>query len=265
MKKALIFLLLASWANAQDTGDSPTPAPPPTGPLLNRAPKFSQWTLSYAYPKTKDSDSSPPSAPLPPGVPLPPLQATVTKTDRFYHELIVDTGHGKSEEWFDGTTAAFLQAGNPHFSIGGSPTPGSNFTDFSKQDFDYLDWISLKTFAGVKKVNGQDCLVFQQGSGSDTTTAYINAETRLPVRIESSDSTCDYVFGTPSVTSQVFPEEVQKALAYNQELAKKAGAYGSRPEDDNVTSTPERLKLEQKTATFALLRVLKRLRYDHTP
>ena len=227
MRWLFIFLGIVSLFRA---GASPlpqaTPEPLAPGPLLSRAPEFSQWLISVASGLTDPT--------RPPKNTKYDLRMLVIKSGQIRHEISV-TGDGhRSEKWCEGDLQATVFPGERNPSITSrSTTSGGNggFTDYSKSDFPGFDWISARKYTGTQTMEGVPCIVFHDGPADNGAlpsgtpdpnapppvpktgrTAYIAADSRLPVLLQVDGVTTFYQFEAPPATPLSLPPNVQVAI-----------------------------------------------------
>jgi hypothetical protein len=184
----------------------------PAGTLLKSAPKFSQWEIHFSYGSSANSSDEP--APTPdPAAQLPPQEVTVTLTRPLWHAVLLDTMGRKSETWFDGTNAYLILPGTP------LPNPVAtdatdNLPDYlnymaKKADFPDMDWISLQNYVGQESIDGVNCLVFKK-TGDVEEKAWINADTRLPVRWTKANETRDFTFLQAPSAKLELPDAIKR-------------------------------------------------------
>jgi len=199
---------------------------PPEGPLLNRAPSFSEWTISYKYPKdTEEKDAV--FSPVDLGGMAPkPRRVTVTKTGKVVHEVTIDVSGGKMEKWSDGKRQVIELPGGQGAQI--IETMGGPFailgTNYNAGDFQGLDWITRENYKGVY---GKTYLVFERESPHET--AYIDLKTRLPVQIVGDNDRRRYKFTETPPTQQVMAESFQKTLDKQDKDTKALSRQEARP------------------------------------
>ena len=233
-----VFAIDATADNASKAAGTPQgpPAPPLVAPQL---PIWCQWTVDYTYSSTAQGSS--PTALLAAYKKMAaqdPLLAKMMANPQFIyslveprplHTLVVRTGEVRHEvrnlergfmddRWTLGDAMVDKKPESPQpivTLIGAS----------SNSEFPEFNWISTSNFTGRKKVNGVDCLVFQQklnpleisnpdrfaddrkgASGPRTAedeetfvqaSAYVADQTRLPVMLETPTETRHYAFLLP--------------------------------------------------------------------
>ncbi len=205
----------------------PTPVPLAPGPLLNRAPDFAQWLVSVKSGTT--------SAVEVPTQKTSYDQRTLVRKTGAIRDLITVTGTGqRTDKWCEGGLQASVPPG------GGAPTVSmfsslvrfnEGFTDYSKSDFPGFDWISRKNYTGRQTIEGVDCIVFHDPPGPSTAatpaaspagaspvippagnTAYIAADSRLPILLQVDNVTTCYQWMQPPTVQLAPPPEIQAAL-----------------------------------------------------
>jgi hypothetical protein len=177
MKLPLFCCALLTLASATFGQDSPgTPPPLPSGPLLKRAPDLSTWTVTSqngAPPKQgQNQNSGGDNQQAPQGF----RQAVVTKTGKIIDEQLVDALGRKFELWH---VNGMLLTGGESAPVIVPDSAGKDIytTNFALSDFAGLDWISPRTYAGIQKVMGRDCIIFRGEVNSQP--AAVQSETKL--------------------------------------------------------------------------------------
>jgi len=183
-----------------------TPLPP--GPILNQAPAFAEWQITYFYGNPARGNSPPPStgSGKPPPDPNLPKLFTMTRTKPLWRAVFVNMGGQRSELLWDGEF---------RFTIGPKDTdvtytaPGigiSGLDHYSSQgDFPDVGWVSVDNYLGVQK--GTTFWVFQQGP--DGPMAWIDFNTHFPVRWQSpTGEVRTYQFHDPPTELLVVPPYV---------------------------------------------------------
>jgi len=112
--------------------------------------------------------------------------------------------------------------------------------------FPALEWISEKTFVGMQKMGGKDCIMFKDkvtalmsltgepyGEGVDpvSAVAYIDLETRFPVSMQRGPDLYTYMTGPAPQAPLTPPAEITQAIgSYQRRLqrAKPGPARGTR-------------------------------------
>ena len=218
----LILLGAASticMAQTPAPGSTPPPVPPP-GRLLNRAPDFSQWTVSY---KTSVPDKPNPGEKVP--VDSGDSVTVVTKTKPVYHVQRLNGAGRRIDQWAEGGVQVVIlpNAQLPLVSAPGGESYGINFT---RSDFPDVAWVSRKNFADIKNVMGFDCLIFRdkvrpimegaRGVGEVIPTldaeAGIDIKSRLPIYLRLGDSMTTYVYGTAPSSPLVPPANIASLI-----------------------------------------------------
>lgn len=87
-------------------------------------------------------------------------------------------------------------------------------TPLSANAFVGFDWLAEPLFTGIEKVQGRTCQVFREGDK----TAYIDAETKLPVQLVIAGRVRTYTFGEWK-GPLILPSDLKDRLsAYDQQL-----------------------------------------------
>jgi len=208
----------------------------PNGPLLNSAPAFSQWVVTYAYPQDQIPPQPGKSSPINPSL---PRKITTTITKQIAHEDIFTVGGTHLDRWQVGriTYTKF-----PNIGFWAMFKPDDQKNDLSShQDqqplpengFRGLDWLDVKTYAGTMDVSKVPCLVFlPAGSGSPEikdfasvqslpTFACIDEKTRLPALVKEDGVVRIYTFLPPPASVQTLPPDLAADIAKAKEIQAK--------------------------------------------
>jgi len=243
----LFILLAASTSWAQKASPSPSVPPLPSGPLLKRAPDFSQWVAATLHVLKKPAK---PEAAL--DLPVPsgketPRRVFVTKTGEMRHVVTVEPNGSSSDLWFKEEMEVVCMPGWKYPYIANVHDPRNPFAkDFSRTDFPECGWISAKNYQGIQKVSGRDCILFgekvkvvadpdapapipPQTSSSDEVSfsraAVVDLETRLPVTEITGDEITTYQFGPAPQSMLTFPKAIQDTIdARDAELKRETSA-----------------------------------------
>ena len=155
-----------------------------------------------------------------------------TKTGKIRHEVRVDLLGNKSDIWWDAANQIqdSSNGNSPIISTGG--LLDGSYVDYSKSDFPAFDWVSKANFVGMRTVLGKKCWVFtenrlgiseeskeivqKQGNYSPKQyefpiTAYIDADTRLPVLLAWGQESIRVTFLPPPQAMQTLPASIAKA------------------------------------------------------
>lgn len=222
----LIALLLGGlFAAASEPDAKIEQRPLPSGPLLVRAPALSAWTVTYSYPMPKKTDNADAATAT---APVRLLTLIVRKSTKLYFERKTFTDGATRESWRLGDTQINLVPDSHKLDIfepssfgrtasGDLLADPSVYTDYSRTDFQGLEWVSAQAYVGVAQRQGRDCLVFAQEALASSATearptfAYIDLQTRLPVAQEGPSAVIRYSFD-PSPTMPVLPPDIQRFL-----------------------------------------------------
>ena len=233
MKHLSFVLALCLWSSTLPA-QSPQPAkePLPEGDFLARAPEFSRWvvttrsTLPFSAPTAssapKDSET----------------RSVVTKTRGIYFQEFTDTFGRKWQTWVSEKVQATISPDSGAILLGKGGDQQLS-TDYSKADFQGLDWISADSFVKTAAYRGRQCLVFSQAPSvpsqsttataspadptpqpcAPTASAVIDFETRLPIYVQRGNKSVTFEFVAPPQATLQIPEEVQNVV---QQQAKRA-------------------------------------------
>lgn len=137
---------------------------------------------------------------------------TVTKTDKTYWEKITLASGTIYEKWtFNGVQLMSIP-NTPAIAPIEPPAPDNpspDYSDYGKSDFPGLEWVSMENFKDLT-TDQQKVQAFrfeQQGK-----TAFLSAETQLPLNFSDSELIRTYTFNSPPSSPLVPPERFQKVL-----------------------------------------------------
>jgi len=186
------------------------------------------------------------------------MASTVVKTGSTILELNTDTNGKRTEIWHVGGIRVMKMPGAAEPIVWPDSAQAYIYSvNFAVSDFAGLDWISAKTYTGMAKYQGRDCIVFK-GEVSPLTpraheeemvaigqaiafgqpvpqeirvpaTAYIDLETRLPLFVQFGNEKRFYRYGDPPQAPLALPPELKNSLkAYSQHI-QNLSAPASRP------------------------------------
>ena len=250
-------VILVAPLGAQTTNLPPLP-PPPTGPLLKRAPNYSSWSgASQGVPAASDSsralksddvaakataDKSEKSVIV--------AQSTIIKTGKTILEQNLDAGGQREQIWHMNGLRLSKPVDAPHPLIGPDSSEGDIYSiNFAVSDFAGLDWVSAKTYQGITKYQGRDCIIFNDQVSPLTgvlrkqeavnilnakvwnqpvpeevkvpAVAYIDLQTRLPLLVIFGGEKRVYQYGTPPMDPLSLPPELASTMKdYAQKMEK---------------------------------------------
>jgi len=235
------FFVAGSLAQVPGGGAKPKPVPP-TGPLLNPAPKFSEWVITFSYPQDRPSlKTGAPSPELPPLAPSLPRKILTTKTGDVVHEQTQDVSGKVFEKWQDGPKNYIKPPGQTTWGVLWHRGANNNTSDpnfpLPENGFRGLDWINATAYAGTIKTEAGAALVFL-GLGADyvdlsdpksakdklaneSTVAYIDFQTRLPSSVKEDDVIRTYTFTTPPSAMQKLPADLTNEIKKGNESRAK--------------------------------------------
>jgi hypothetical protein len=240
LRLTLVIALLMLAVNVYGQEKPSTPAKPeaPSGPLIGSVPDFSQWEISFSYPKARKKKSAAVVAGQKTPTPVNLSKSITTKTKDIIHEEMIDISGNQTQKWYIGRLQYTKLPGQSNWfesdGSGGSggktidpaysPLPATGFRD--------LDWISADTYVGTVKYNKCDCLIFVPGGTatldkadskkdarlqSEKTIAYIDVETRLPVLVRFNGETRNVTFNAQPTTMLTLPVELTEQVKQGEE------------------------------------------------
>jgi hypothetical protein len=213
--------LFAASALGQESAPKPVPVPPP-GPLVNPAPKFSQWTIGYFYLQDRKGHRNN----LLPLAPDAPRKVVTTKTGNIIHEQIVRIAGDTFDKWQVGEAIFTKPLGQAYWGEQDpNPESDSRVTDntalpLPASGFRDLDWINRVAYGGTIQQNNATYFLFVFPGSADmdfssqakldaqNKVAYIDASTRLPIFLRIGDVTRTYTYSNPPTSMQVLPGDL---------------------------------------------------------
>jgi hypothetical protein len=234
MKNSIALLLLTlGLLRGQDAAPAY-----PGGPALNRAPDMSSWrvTCQLATPTgTTVATPAPPPA-------LPFATMTVVKTKSLRQIESMDPAGLKTIRFFDGSMESYTPPGTTtarYFSGDNKKMPGL-YINFSQTDFPECAWVKPGEFAGIQVLGDHKCLVFTDkqtsnapaqvanpNAGAASSTAYIDLETRLPVKNQVNGLTYTYQFLPPPTEMLAIPALMKARIDFEAQRAKALSTHPS--------------------------------------
>lgn len=197
----------AHWAAAQDNGIQP--APLPAGKLLQSAPDFATWKIAFTYKDDPTKSSPPPDASSLPNATAPRV-VTVTRTKSLWHAAQSDKAGKISQSWFDGSVLYLRTPDYPRPTVHAGAEETKYIPKFlvyggGNPAFPGFEWVSRQTYVGTQTIRSVSCIVFRQSGGE---TAWIDAESRLPVCWAGKGEVRNFFFQTPPSEVLTLPPEV---------------------------------------------------------
>jgi len=239
-----LFCVLSLTPALQAQTSALPPLPP--GPLIQpRAPDFAEWVITKKAGSLDDTASNSNTGPATQGAAASPsIQETVTKTHDVIRVVRLDTAKRPWTIWCQGAQEYMIWPdGKSCGLVTQSPTafaPNPFYIDFSTSDFSGFEWISPKTYTGIKSYQGIKCIVFQTGAGlqndsggSPTTSkkiAYVDFNSRLPLALQSGVEEHLYEWRPPPQDMLSYPPMVKALIdaglkAQHQMAQKAVSAY----------------------------------------
>lgn len=257
MVKRMFLTLVLAWglplsAPAQPSAD----VPPPREPILARAPGRAEWTISYRFdhdkakeeilnPDFKNKNQSNGSAKASPM--RLPKEIHVSKDGATYREIIVWSDGHKTEKWIvDGLQVRETSGGNVVRIMSPSSFYAPDYSDYSRSDFEDVEWINQSNYVGAQTLNGASVYAFEtpwskrklipreaadRASSEDvqpendsgrTCTVFLDAATQLPVFFDDGQiiRTYTYSAGSPEklIPSSKFSRVIER---WKKEIKRK--------------------------------------------
>jgi len=249
MRRAILIVTAAAVFPWNLMGaPSGTPEPLPPGPLLKRAPDSLEWEIRVDTAESSVPAQPPQEGKAPP--PPPPKIAVVTKGGKVVREIITYANGTAVEIWHRGGVAVSRKPGDKIWTVSPASPPGFESPDYINSDFSDLEWISPSTFTGIQSIGGRKVIVFtgtvcDKGStdlsiikngvnrqrGEEAmlghlatkafdpndykvpAVAYIDMETRLPIKFQYGNMIRSYTYRVPTQAVSNFPGDAEQAVA----------------------------------------------------
>lgn len=230
-----VFFWITCSATAQqaDASAAPSAAPMevPAGCLLENAPAFSKWTVTFTYQK----DPNPAAAPR---TGSEPSQMIVTKTRNIIREEIVDGKGQRTETWHVGATQYRKPAGDSTWYEAGPTDNGfaasdPTYSPMPANGFRGWDWIGKDTYTGTTALDLGTCLVFVPGGSTklnlsnparikeqlaaQPVVAYVSEDKRLPVALRMGTMLQRFQFAQPPDAMQTLSPDLNEQIKKGEE------------------------------------------------
>lgn len=214
----------------------------PEGPLLRPAPEFSQWSIDYSYPQDRQ-DKAGALAPIDPKL---PRKVLLTKTKDILREEVQTVSGVKTDAWQQNGNYFVKFPGNTFWSAYEKPTQlqiesGTAVTvTVPSSGFRGLDWINQETYAGTVTSGESTYLIFLPAESRNAdlsdqkvlqelpTIAYVDAKTRLPVRVKKHEAVSVYKFMPPPGAMLTIPPDLAAEIKAGEEIRAKSNAAPMR-------------------------------------
>ncbi len=138
------------------------------------------------------------SPPVPDSDPIQSL--TVKKSNATYQEVTVYRSGKREEKWiYDGIQLIKLPGSSVIVPIS-APTelaPQSEYSDYSRTDFRGLQWVSHASYKGVQVTEGKPAYYFESTSPTGKVSAFLSAQTQLPITSTEGEVSRTYTFNPP--------------------------------------------------------------------
>ena len=195
----------------------------PKLPMVHRMSAFASWTVTHEYKDSSGKSQTPPSA----------IQSlTVTKTDKTYWLQTLLASGKKTETWvFDGTQ---LQSTPDGVSIYLVPAPTKEspqplYVDYSKNEFEELEWLSPSNYKGIDTYQGKPIYRFEMAKSGAHLTALLSVDSQLPLYFSDGQETYVYSYNPPPVALLTPPRRFLDVLATHKRGVEALKYHPSSP------------------------------------
>lgn len=229
-------------------------------PILSRAPEFSQWTIRIERDRQRateriqadKSDQDVEDNGEEPRAVLLPREVIVLKQGEIYRETTRWSNGRTTEKWIVGRfqLRESERTGGIHRVMGTGAYYHEDYSDYSRSDFENLEWIGMDNYQGVRSVGGRVVHVFEVSHeekrltprersdrvvlnetqaertlGEETNAdgrrliAFLDVETQLPVFFDDGEVARIYRFSDAPTGRLRIPDEFATAFAkWNEEV-----------------------------------------------
>ena len=241
------FLFCGLLCVAEATAQQPTPPPLPPGPLVQaRAPSNSLWStvvksasaVPDASPKTggKDQQDDTGKKKEDEGV----ISKKIFRKDKgVILVTYVQANNQLFSVWCVGASELIEWSGGKGYDLlTPSPNPDNPnpyFTDFSKGDFQGLDWIDRASYVGLVTYQGIKCIYYKKESpmsasvGASSLAAYVEIESRLPIAVLNGGELTEYKWEPPPPAPLNIPPGVTARIKEREQNFQKIKQVGVKP------------------------------------
>ena len=219
---ALVGCTITATALAQEQTKVLPDVPPPTPPLIQKAPDPSTWTITI-----RPAGNGPAAPAMNPSLPPKYLrQQSWTKSGERMRCVNDWTDGRRTIDWVTGPVKFHESPQGDGVKLL-NPSSHPTHHDFSKGDFEMLGWLTLDDYVNAVEYQGEPCYLFRakrlaprisgdSRSGdftaadfrapSSPTTALISVRTKLPVFIANSDGQFHFRFQPAPAAKLELPE-----------------------------------------------------------
>lgn len=195
-------------------------------PVQKFAPEYARWTVTE---KSREENGDNASGPR--------IVRRVLKTGNLRHIVTEVSGGLNLEVWCKDTFQVIVRPewSKPVVTSGQSSEEAARF-DLSGGDFPEFDWVGEKNFSGISRVQGRECLLYQDSVQPRTNIdsirlaeeaaarkgvdirqslqviACVAVDTRLPVFLQRGDEIVTYDFAEKPGVALTLPPEIEAAL-----------------------------------------------------
>jgi hypothetical protein len=225
--------------SAQNT--PPESYPPPAAPLVAPVPDKAQWTISINYsastPASPAANSKPAKAsPLVDPGKQPLTEIRSIKTGKLKQDIMVFADRKPLECWFVGNLILMPGSDGGIVTFGVNSlvpitVPGNRMSPYivergnltQSAGFPGLDWVNMKYYDKVVLVDKVPCYHYLFAVGQTPfAEAWINAQTKLPVRYAGDGVLYTFAFGPTPSADLTLPPAYAEASSAGQKFISKS-------------------------------------------
>ncbi len=197
----------------------------PAPPLVAQAPAVSRWTITVQQkipPPPQSTDPLKARSEANAAMQNPRMQhEDVEKAGEILHQETDWENGAKDELWFIHDFILQHPRNTPADRVYGAWATDKFAPRRPKDDFPELDWIDAKAYSGRTTYNGTACYLYKIADpNGNTTSAWIDFKTRLPVAVDTSTTLSIYTFsaGDASIAPQGIFVERYKLMLKEKEM-----------------------------------------------
>lgn len=208
MKKFLPIMLIAlAFASSlqAESSKKATPAPLPKGPLIVKPAGNLRTVITVTGPAAAKKGASGEA-----GTTIAMLKRIViVQCGDIGVEQIAESGGKTIQTWLVGLYQAVCDPAAKVTIVSLRP-PASQDDTSAANYYPGFEWVTVKNYSGLDKVQGVDCIVFKDAESESQ--AYVDLSTRLPVSATQLDMTYSYDFSEVAPGSITLPANIAKAM-----------------------------------------------------
>lgn len=239
--------------------------PPPSEPLLKRAPANAEWTI-YTYEDRskileeieKQGLKAEPSGEVSEIGKVQPVAVTISKDGKTYREVAQWLDGRVREKWIAGDVQFYETAYGKKIARVSQPA-SDNFSDYRRSDFEELEWVGKDNYKGVKEVRGRKVYEFQVDLNKKRLSP---REAALLIDVDAPQTGADdgtpVAAPAPRIYTAYFDTATQMPLFFDDGMAVRLYKFSARPPGKLVIPPPFAEEFERAKGGSNTKRVMAR-------